>query len=653
MARGRRRINTGEITPRVTLIISAYNEGKSIGEKLENSLALNYPQERLEILVVSDASTDGTDEVVNRYRPMGIRLIWQLERQGKTAGLNRAVSEASGEIVVFSDANALYHPDAIRKLVRNFNDPDIGYVTGDSRYILDAASGVSLNEGLYWQYERLLKRLETMTGSMVGADGAIYALRRSLYQELHKADINDFVNPLQVIARGFRGVYEPEAICYENTTVRFEEEFRRKVRIISRSWRGLWRVRQVLNPFQYGLFSWMVVSHKLLRWLVPFFLVTAMISNFFLFSVGDVYRSLFFAQGAFYMIATAGFIFTKQNISSRFLNLVYYFCLMNVASMIGVAKGIMGTSHVIWEPERKASNDPVYSKVLLGNLDAVVSNKGIYLQGGIVTVLFFMVHYPLFLPLVKEWYNYSFHSHGFLIPLISLYLIWAKRESLKDVVLTPHPLGLAVLVGGLLLGILGDLGDTSFLQQIGMVVTLIGLIDFLLGWALVRRLAFPLVYLVFMIPVPYTIYKFLAQFLRQFDADVSASIIASMGIPIFKEGNLLHLPDITLEVADACSGFLSLFALMALGSLYLYLGHRKMIIRWVLFFLIPPLAIATNLFRIILTVILVYQLGPVVLQSLFHKFYGTFNFLITFGLLVGMAKGLEVILQKSRLGAWR
>src|SRR5256885_4177512 len=238
--------------PRVTLLISAYNEVRVIEEKLNNSLALDYPHERLEIMVISDCSDDGTDEAVRRFASRGVRLMRQTARLGKSAGLNLGVPQASGDVLVFSDANAMYRPDAIRQLVKHFGDPKVGYVVGNARYLDNAAdTQAAESEGLYWKLETWLKKKESAFYSVVGGDGALYAIRRELYVPLRPADINDFLNPLQIIGRGFLGIFEPAAVCHEEAAGTFSKEFRRRVRIISRSLQAVSSAPGVLNPLRH------------------------------------------------------------------------------------------------------------------------------------------------------------------------------------------------------------------------------------------------------------------------------------------------------------------------------------------------------------------------------------------------------------------
>jgi len=344
--------------PHVSLIISAFNEERVIEAKIANSLALDYPRDKFEILVVSDASSDATDSIVSRYAGE-VRLIRQAERKGKTSGLNMAVPEARGKIIVFTDANSMFERDGLRRLVRSFADPAVGCVTGESRYRDVAFSAVGRTEGLYWNYEAELKALESKIGSMVGADGAIYSIRKELYEALRPEDINDFVNPLQIVAKGYRGVYEPGAICYEDTAGDFRREFSRKRRIVNRSWRGLFRVKEVLNPLRYPLYALEVISHKLLRWLIPFVLLALFASNLFLWPLGGIYAVSLIAQLLFYALALAGYrMRAKESRTGRVVAIPFYFCMVNLASALAIVDNLRGRVITTWNPpERRQAAD--------------------------------------------------------------------------------------------------------------------------------------------------------------------------------------------------------------------------------------------------------------------------------------------------------
>ncbi len=343
--------------PAVTLLISAFNESEVIAAKLENALALDYPHDRLEIVVISDASDDGTDDIVRRFSRSGVRLIRQQPRMGKSAGLNLGVSQATGQILIFSDANAIHQPDAIRHLVRHFSNPRVGYVVGNARYYEKGRESTSAeSEGLYWKLETYLKIKESQFGSVVGGDGAIYAIRRELYSPLLPTDINDFLNPLQIIARGYVGVFEPAAICYEEAAVNFGQEFRRKVRIVSRSLNALCRVPAVLNPLNNTRHWFLLVSHKLLRWFAPFFMILMFVASLALWQL-PVYRAIALLQVVFYSLALAAWWREPKRKLGKVFSLVFYFCMVNLASLVGCVKCLRGDLQGQWAPPRqKAQN---------------------------------------------------------------------------------------------------------------------------------------------------------------------------------------------------------------------------------------------------------------------------------------------------------
>ncbi len=344
------------IEPTVTLVVSAYNEVAVIDEKLRNSLALDYPADKLHVLVVSDASSDGTDARVEACQDSRVELLRMPERGGKTVGLNAAVRRARGEIIVFSDANAMYDSLALRQLVRNFADPEVGAVTGESRYRIAEQDDASTDaENQYWTYELWIKRMESSLGSLVGADGAIYAVRKALYSDLGVADLSDFVNPLQVVARGYRNVYETEAISYESGAEGFGAEFRRKVRIVNRAWRATLKLRSLLNPFRHGFFALQFLSHKVLRWFVPVFLLVALLSNLWLAGTSTLYSATLAAQALLYGAAAAGMLLERLGRPVRLLNIPYYFCAVNIASLLGIWQALAGRTYTTWNSSRPAA----------------------------------------------------------------------------------------------------------------------------------------------------------------------------------------------------------------------------------------------------------------------------------------------------------
>jgi cellulose synthase/poly-beta-1,6-N-acetylglucosamine synthase-like glycosyltransferase len=339
--------------PTVALIVSCYNEADVIREKLKNALELDYPNELLRIIVVSDGSDDGTDELVREFTDTRITLIRQEGRLGKTMGLNLAMEQVTEEVTVFSDANAMYAPDAISKLVRNLADPSVGYVVGAALYT-DGSSGASAqNENLYWRYELAIKIMESRLHSVVGGDGAIYAIRTELWEPLQQQDINDFVNPLQIVAKGYRGVFDAEAKCFEETAGDFDREVARKERIVNRSIRGLMRVKATMNPLRSGVFSWQVISHKLLRWLIPLFLAIGVFGSAILALRGyGLFQLITLGAFTLLLLAWAGYRAEDKNRLPILFSFPYYFVMVNLYSLKGIIKALRGETHVAWSSAR-------------------------------------------------------------------------------------------------------------------------------------------------------------------------------------------------------------------------------------------------------------------------------------------------------------
>lgn len=342
-----------QASPNVSVLISAYNEKSVISEKLQNALTLDYPRGLLEIIVVSDCSDDGTDDVVRGFADRGVKLLRQSERLGKSAGLNLGVSQANGQILVFSDANAIYQPDAIRQLVQHFKDSRVGYVVGNARYVEQSTQEPSAkSEGLYWRLETWIKKKESDFGSVVGGDGAIYAIRREFFTPLLPTDINDFLNPLQIIIHGYRGVYEPRAVCYEEAGDSFEKEFGRKVRIISRALNAIRRAPAVLLPWTQPRHWLALISHKLLRWFAPVFLILLLLVSILLWQ-SSFYRIALLLQLTFYVLAAIGWALGKRDTASKIFYLPYYFCVVNLASLYGVMKFFSGSLSPTWQTVRQ------------------------------------------------------------------------------------------------------------------------------------------------------------------------------------------------------------------------------------------------------------------------------------------------------------
>ncbi len=345
------KVNKMDIEPSVTFLITAYNEEGNIHKKLENTLSLDYPEDKLEIIVASDGSTDRTDEIVREFNDRGVVLHRVEGRVGKTETQNQAVKIAKGDVIIFSDVTTEYKEDAIRKFVRNYNDDTVGAVSGRYEYIDPKGTQVGLATILFWKYENFIKSRQTRIKTITGACGCIYSVRRELYEPLRKDVISDLVEPLKILGKGYRIAFEPEAIAYEQTTERSSQEFNMRIRVISRGMNGLLSVKGLLNPFRYGFVSFQLFSHKVLRWLIPFFAIILFFADLALLG-NRFYNLIFILQVFFYLFALLGWIVDHFNLRIKLFSLPLYFCVVNLASAVSFIKTVWGEKRIIWETTR-------------------------------------------------------------------------------------------------------------------------------------------------------------------------------------------------------------------------------------------------------------------------------------------------------------
>jgi cellulose synthase/poly-beta-1,6-N-acetylglucosamine synthase-like glycosyltransferase len=273
-------------------------------------------------------------------------------RVGKTETQNQAVKIAKGDIIIFSDATTDYKKDAIRKLVRNYIDPSIGAVSGRYEYVNPSGAPVGLGTILFWKYENFIKSRQTRIKTITGCCGCIYSVRKNLYEPLPGDIISDLVEPLKILEKGYRIAFEPEAVAYETTEERPEEEFSMRVRVITRAMNGLAYVKSLLDPFKFGFVAFQLISHKVLRWLIPFFLVILFISNTMVLD-SSFYKLVFLAQVAFYVSALFAWIMDKYGKKLKVLFLPLYFCVINIASLQATFNVIKGRKMATWETMRK------------------------------------------------------------------------------------------------------------------------------------------------------------------------------------------------------------------------------------------------------------------------------------------------------------
>ena len=344
----------GAITPSVSLLIAAYNERDSIEAKLDNCLALDYPADRLEVIIASDGSTDGTDELVRSRAGDRIRLL-SLPRGGKAAALDAAAAASRGDILVFSDANSSYSTDAVRALVKPFADPAVGGVAGDQRYRSGTDTDAAAEgERAYWSIDRLLKAAESRGGNVISATGAIYAIRRTLFRGVPVGVTDDFAVSTSVIEQGFRLVFAPDAVAWEPVSRSGVAEWGRKVRVITRGLRGVYERRMLLNPVTHGFYAVQLLSHKVLRRLMGIPLAIMAVIAPTLWRHGPAYRVATALQAGWYFLGIAGLAMRGRHGLSRskLLAAPTFFILANAAALVALWKTVRGHRIDRWEPVR-------------------------------------------------------------------------------------------------------------------------------------------------------------------------------------------------------------------------------------------------------------------------------------------------------------
>jgi len=349
--------------PTLTLLIPAHNEADVIRRKLNNCLALNYPRDRLEILVVDDGSSDGTADIVREFTARGVTLIEQPVRGGKMAAVNAGFASASGEIVVLSDASPSYESESLRILARRFADPTVGVVVG-TLALWDAATAVAKPAGLYWRYEAALRRWESKTGSTVAVHGNMFAIRRNLFRPLRTGTINDeFSIAMEVLHQGHRVIYEPDAVSYDDASTTMSDEFNRRVRINAGRYQALFSAGYLQAPTPDLAFR--LFSHKLLRPLTPVLMLLILLTNLLLVLFGqppsgNVTTDFLLLRGwwgalvllgqfAFYGLALLGWAAEQQGRHHRLLNVIYFFVSSNLAALVGLWRWARGTQDVTWQ----------------------------------------------------------------------------------------------------------------------------------------------------------------------------------------------------------------------------------------------------------------------------------------------------------------
>jgi biofilm PGA synthesis N-glycosyltransferase PgaC len=344
------------ILPSVSLVIAAYNEADIMDQKIENTLSLNYPVDKLQLIFITDGSTDHSQDIIKKYPEL--TSLHEDHRSGKMAAIKRAMPFVTGRVTVFTDANTFLNEDALLELVKHYQHEKVGAVAGEKRIMVEEfADASSAGEGFYWKYESKLKKLDYQLYSNVGAAGELFSIRTELYQPIESDTIiDDHMIAMRIAEEGYVIAYEPEAYAMETASANSSEELKRKIRIAAGGIQSILRLKKAANPFNYPLLSFQYISHRVLRWTItPFLLIAIFILNGIIaISVDSTfYQVLFCLHLAFYMASIAGYYIEQRNIRIKVLFVPYYFCVMNFAVIAGIIRYIKNEQSAAWEKSKR------------------------------------------------------------------------------------------------------------------------------------------------------------------------------------------------------------------------------------------------------------------------------------------------------------
>jgi len=345
--------------PEVTLVVAAYNEADFIEKKIENSLAIDYPANKLKLVFVADGSNDETVDKVSKYPQ--VEIHYKPERRGKSMAINRIMPFITSEIVVFSDANTLLNKESILEIVKHYQDEKVGAVAGEKIVRAEDELGniAGDGEGLYWKYESLLKKLDAQYYSVVGAAGELFSIRTKLFEQVEQnVLLDDFIISMKICQKGYKVMYEPAAFATEAPSFSLKEEQKRKIRISAGGYQSVFMLKELLNIFKYGKLSFQYISHRVLRWIVcPWLLPIIFVTNALLLQTSSkLYDILFVFQCIFYLCAAIGWLLAKANKKVKFIYIAYYFVFMNWALYLGFIRFISRSQTVLWDKARRAES---------------------------------------------------------------------------------------------------------------------------------------------------------------------------------------------------------------------------------------------------------------------------------------------------------
>ncbi|RYD59183.1 MAG: glycosyltransferase family 2 protein [Sphingobacteriales bacterium] len=357
--KGKRRVETNMDTlPTLTLVVASYNEADILREKINNTLDLNYPKEKLSLLFVTDGSSDGSERIIEEYPQL--EVMHSPERRGKIHAIHRAMKEVQTDVVVFTDANTFLNKDSLINIARHYADPSVGCVSGEKRVKVDATADATAGEGFYWRYESKLKQWDSELYSVVGAAGELFSIRRFLYEPVQNDTVlDDFMISLLIAQKGYRIVYEPDAYAVEESSANIKEELKRKVRIAAGGIQSILRLNKLFNPIKYPVLTFQYISHRVLRWTVtPFLMILVFFLNILLVNQTDavIYQLLMCGQVMFYGTALIGLMLEQRKMKIKLFFIPYYFCIMNYAVIAGINRYFRSGQSAVWEKaKRKAA----------------------------------------------------------------------------------------------------------------------------------------------------------------------------------------------------------------------------------------------------------------------------------------------------------
>ena len=350
-------INNALFEPDITLIIATYNEELTIKEKIENSQKLIYPSHKLNIIIVADGSDDTTVDIISQYPE--IQLFYKAEREGKSAAINRIMPFVTTAYVVFSDANTLLNPECIKEIVKHYLNPLVGAVAGEKK-VIDRSkhqTTAGAGEGLYWQYESFLKKLDAQFYTVVGAAGELFSIKTDLFEPVDQNILlDDFIISMKICKKGYKVMYEPDAFATEAPSYSLKDEQKRKIRIAAGAFQAIIILKDLLNIFKYGKLSFQYISHRVLRWLIcPVLLPLLFFSNVVIYNETNsiFYFISLLVQSFFYFAAFIAWLASLRNLKLKLLYVSYYFVFMNASMYLGFIRFINNKQSVLWDKAKR------------------------------------------------------------------------------------------------------------------------------------------------------------------------------------------------------------------------------------------------------------------------------------------------------------